>query len=375
MWMRLSCRPLQPLWPAVYRLLVCAVICAAFAVQDVQAENNPAAPVVVAKAELATLFHQFTITGSATSAQVAKLSPAISGLLAKLYVEAGDRVAAGDAIVQLDNELAVLQLKSARAKSSQAKSALSDALRRLQEAKRLGPQRGIAETEVRTLESEVALDRAALAQANADVEHQQAIVNRHRLLAPFAGVISQKLTEQGEWVTPGQGVVELVATDLLRVEFEMAEDYLVDLSKDATVELTLPALSRSTVYNGRVDAIVPVSNPGARTFLLRVTPLKPIPQMIPGMSVSARVKIPSAQQGVLVSRDATLRQTDGRVVVWTVEDGGTGLIAQEKTVQIGKAVAGKVEITSGLEAGSLVVIRGNESLRHGQTVRIIPSEG
>ena len=69
-------------------------------------------------------------------------------------------------------------------------------------------------------------------------------------------------------------------------------------------------------------------------------------------------------------RDATLRYSDGRIVVWTVQDGSDGLTVTEKLVETGVQFDGLVEIRSGLTPGAQVVVRGNEALQDGQRVTI-----
>ena len=341
--------------------------CWLFSARPLAAEG---APVMVSAVKEQPIQRQVEMTGSITSPRVAELSPSTSGLVEKLLADEGDRVSAGAELLQLDSELAELRWQSAKAQRQQAETALADARRRLAEARRLGPQRGIAETEVRGLEAEVASDQAALEQARADAAYQQALLQRHRLRAPFAGVVSRRLVEQGEWIEPGDGAFELVATDGLRLDFAVAEDYLADLRKDSTVQFRSNALPGET-FKGQLHTIVPVTDPGARTFLLRVLPVEADSRLMPGMSVIATLQIPTQRRGLVVPRDAVLRQPSGRVVVWLIEAGETGLVAREQPVQVGQRGAGLVEVVGGLEPGARVVVRGNEALQNGQPVRIV----
>ena len=342
-------------------------LCALFATASASAQAP--VPVTTAPVQLQNIHQQVTITGTVTSPQVASLSAATSGLITAVNADEGSRVNAGDLLVQLDEELAQLQWQSAQAKVKQARTALADAKRRLAEAQRLAPQRTIAETVVRDLEAETEVNQAALEQATADAGYQQALLGKHQLHAPFTGVVSSKLAEVGEWVSPGDGVLRLVASDNLRFDFAVAEDYLSLLHPDSRVEVKIPAL-QNAILPARVLTIVPVSNPGARTFLLRAGPEQVDARIIPGMSVSATLQIPAQRQNLVVPRDAILRYPDGRVVVWTVESDGDGLTAQQHVVKLGQAFSGLVEIEGDLQPSAQVVVRGNEALRPGQKVRV-----
>ncbi len=73
---------------------------------------------------------------------------------------------------------------------------------------------------------------------------------------------------------------------------------------------------------------------------------------------------------MVVSRDALIRYPDGRVTVWVLKEQGEKISVTERRVEIGLAFDGLVQVLSGLEEGERVVVRGNESLREGQTVRL-----
>lgn len=330
---------------------------------------QPAATVVVSTVEQQAIFQQLKITGTVTSPHAAQLSAETNGLIATLFVEEGDHVQTGDKLLQLDDTLATQQLQSDKAKTIRATAELNNAKRKFKEAQEVGKQRGIAETQIRDLEAAVAISEASLAQANADEAYQQAIVDKHQLEAPFNGVIHKKLADVGEWLTPGKGVLELIATDELRLDFAVAEDYLRAINNDsASIDFSVKALGEQS-YAARVQRIVPVSDPEARTFLLRATPEVAISQLAPGMSVNAVLNIPLDRTALVIPRDAAIRQPDGRLVVWTAKKEADGHSAVENVVQIGQSFNDRLEISSGLSHEALVIIRGNETLQNGQRIQ------
>jgi len=328
-----------------------------------------AVPVEVVAVGQTPILREVRLTGTVTSERNARLSVATGGLVDKINVDEGTHVAPDDVLLELDPELAELQWQATRASAEQARLALGDARRRLREARALAPQQSIAETAVRDLEAEVAEDEALLSEAQARAGYQRALLERHTLRAPFAGVISGKLTELGQWVEPGQAVLDLVAMDALRLDFAVAEDYLPRITPDAAVSFRLSAAPEQ-VYRGHVATIVPVTDPGARTFLLRVHADESVAGLLPGMSVEATLRLQTGSEGITVPRDATLRYPDGRVIVWTIVPGEDGPRVQENLVRTGLAFDGLVEIREGLTAGDRVVVRGNEALQGGQRVQL-----
>ena len=275
-----------------------------------------APPVEVAIAETREIVQVVAVNGTVTSPRAAVLSPSVGGLIEDMAVDAGDRVEAGSVIVSLDRELASLALARARAEAAQASAALDDARRRLNEAVEVGPQRGISESEIKSRRADVARTEAALQAVEAAASQQAAVVERHGVRAPFAGVVSQRLAEVGEWVNPGDALVELVATDGLRFDFPVPQAYYSRIRRDTPVELTLDALPDRRLA-GVVQAIVPVNDPRARTFLLRVTADTDAEVAVtPGMSARAAIRIDTGRSAVTVARDALLRYPDGRKPVW-----------------------------------------------------------
>ena len=312
------------------------------------------------------------LNGTVTTPRSARLSAATAGLVTALHVDAGSQVKAGDVLLEMDPILAERQWQSAQASATSARLAVADAQRRLEEARALIPQKSIAKSVVRDLEAEVAQDGAELQRAEADAGHAKHILERHQLRAPFTGVVSAKETELGEWVNPGQPVLTLVATQELRMDFPVSEDYLADVTRDTPVTYSLGDNS-SAAQPATITTIVPVTDPGARTFLLRVQPDTADPRMIPGMSARAQLTLDTGRRGLTVPRDALLKFPDGQVVVWVVKDGTDGLQVNETPVATGVVFDGQVEILEGLTAGAQVVVQGNEALQNGQRVTLLPA--
>jgi len=333
-------------------------------------------PVGVGRAELAPVVQEVPVTGTVVSPRVSRISAEVSGRVDTMHVDVGDRVEAGAVLATLDAELARIALARARAATREAEAALADARRRLADAERLSREKAIAATALRSLQAEVEMDEAALARLRAEEGRQRALVDRHRVKAPYAGAISRKLAYAGEWIDPGTPIVELVSTGVLRIDFPVPQEYYPRVGPGTAVEVTLDA-EPGRRLPGRVAATVPQSDPGGRTFLMLVRLDDVDVAMIPGMSARARLRLGAGREGVVVPRDALLRHPDGRTTVWVLDGSAAdgGATVSERRVTPGRAFDGRVEILEGLEAGSPVVLRGNEGLREGQRVRVQDGPG
>jgi membrane fusion protein (multidrug efflux system) len=331
--------------------------------------------VVIAESEQAALVEEVSLSGSVISPRIAQLSTEVDGLIESISVDIGDRVRAGDEILRLNAELVSLSLDAARAATAQATHQLADARRRLAEAGKLVKSNNIPASQYESLAAEVSIDNAELQRYQAEQKTRQAELDRHKLKAPFDGVISRRLAEQGEWIQPGEPVVELAGTTNLRIDFQVPQTVFGMLQQNARLVIGLDALPGRS-FDGVLESIVPVTNPATRTFLVRGRLEDPDVRLMPGMSASAVLYLDSKSRGVVIERDALIRYPDGRTTVWVVEQGQVGdeVTVSERLVQTGINMAGKVAIREGLEAGTPVVVEGNEGLRNGQKVIIKRNE-
>ena len=330
-----------------------------------------AIPVAVATVERQPVRERIVVNGTVTSPQIARLSVSVDALVESVTVEEGDHVDAGDPLLTLDAELARRSLESARAAVLEVEQQAADARRRASEAERLAEERSIAETQRKTLLAEAAAAEARVERLRAEARRWAALVERHRLAAPFAGVVSAKLVEVGEWVSPGDAVLELVSMEGLRMDFRVPQQHYASIGPDTPVRVRSEGVAES--IPARIRARVPVAESDARTFLLRVVP-EGEPALLPGMAARAELDLAAGREGLVVPRDALLRYPDGRVGVWVVQGSGDDLTVTERMVEVGLTFGSVAEVRTGLEAGQRVVTRGNEALVEDQHVRIVSGD-
>ena len=311
------------------------------------------------------------VNGTLTPPRQAIVSTEVEGLVSKMHVDVGNRVETGQLLLELDPELNTIARDAALANVERNREALADSRRRLGEAQSLVGDNYIAETEVLALASEVRIREAELRAAEIEAKRQEALLRRHRILAPFPGTVSDKLAELGEWVEPGVELFELVDARQLKADFEVPQRYFGRIREDTEISVQFDGNDART-YRARVLHKVPLSRSGARTFILRtVIEGKDVPPMIAGMSVSANLRLGTERRAIAIPRDAVLRYPDGRITVWVAPPGSQWnqpARVKEQQVATGLSFDGRLEITRGLEPGQIVITRGNESLQPGQSV-------
>jgi len=336
---------------------------------DASSTDN-VARVRVATPAAAGFGERFSLSGTLTAERDAQLSPRVDGLVERVHVDAGDRVRAGDVLIELDAAVGRQVLARTRAQANEASTAVAESKRLFDEATRLVEQKFIASSVVETRKAEWQRAQAALASAQASAREQSELVDRHTLPSPFDGVIAEKLTEAGEWVQRGTPVLSLVAIDRVRLDVRVPQERYADISEDTGIEVFADALG-GVGLPARIGAKVPVTDPGARTFLLRLLVEDAQGRLLPGTSARAEIALPAGEPALAVSRDALLRQPDGGYSLFVVESGeGDALIARQRTVRVLRDQGDEVAIGDGLAQGERVVVRGNEALRDGQAVTV-----
>lgn len=329
----------------------------------------PVAPVELAPVERRDIVETLRLSGSLTSPYRSSLSPDFEGRLVSLNVDAGDRVKQGDILFKLDDELARLELAQATAAEHEAEADLAEARRRVVEVRKLVTEKTFPESEARSLEALVMRNLAILERRRAERAYAAATLDRHALKAPFSGVIAERGADLGERVDTDSRVLLLVAIDRLQLDLRVPQQYFQRVNTGTELNLTLDALPGQTIA-ARVSQVVPVSDPDARTFLVRAQVDNSAASLTPGMSVRAVIRIGTDRQAEVVPRDALIRYPDGRTIVWVAAVEGDRYVVEERQVKTGLTFDGSIEIIEGLSVGERVVIRGNEALRQGQQVRI-----
>jgi len=326
--------------------------------------QSPGMRVVVQTLETAPVTRELELSGTLRSLREAQLSMAAEALVSKIHVDVGSRVEQGQLLLELDSSLVEREHQRAEAQAKAAQISADEARRLLAEAIRLRPENHIAQTEVEARKVAVTLAEARLEQAKADAALTAERLAKHRLYAPFDGVISARWSELGQWLNRGDRVFTLVSLEQLRLDVRLPQEQLQNMQKLTSVHIK-PDTDLSVEIAAKVDSVVPVSDL-SRSVLVRLAATEPAESLFPGASARAVLKFEHAANAVVVPRDAVLRNADGNYSVFVVEED----TARVRQVELGLASRHGFLVKKGLQAGDRVVVRGNEVLRDGEAVEV-----
>lgn len=345
-----------------------ALACGAPEAPEGAQDGPPPALVQVAAVRSGALNDAWSALGEVHPLDQATLAAGAAGLVRSVGAREGEAVAAGALLLELDTDLVRAQLDAALAEAERAETLLAEARSRLGRAS--GVQVGaLAPADVEALRAEVgSLDAQARA-LRARAREAQASLDRHRVRAPFAGVLTRRSVDPGEWVQPGQAVLELVSAQDLELRARVGAELVVLLGPGSVVTATgRSALGQPVEIQAEVVAVVPALDGDSRTALVRARPAQAA-GLTPGASVPMRFPVTlESGEALVVPRDALLL-SPGEDRVMRVVEGK----AEPVTVKV--LAAGESEVLvapEGLAVGDLLIVRGNERVRPGQAVKVAP---
>ncbi len=240
---------------------------------------------------------QSNVTGVIRAEEEVIIRSEYSGIVERIAVHEGDAVTQGQLLVELRNtrqkiNLQVAQAGVAKAEASQQETqVLLDAaekeLNRTQIAGNALPRKELEEKEdqVRRLRANLQVQSATIAEAKEEVRFREQELNDTRLVAPFAGTVTQIFIYRGDTLRPLETqVLELVALEPLYAEVLLPSSYVDRIHKDEKIKVDVESES---LRIGRVDGKVIYVNPkidaASRTFKVKIEIPNPTGRVRPGM--------------------------------------------------------------------------------------------
>ncbi|MGH7471366.1 MAG: efflux RND transporter periplasmic adaptor subunit [Longimicrobiales bacterium] len=278
----------------------------------------------------------------------------IGGVVARVLVEEGQRVRAGQTLAMLDP----IEIDAAVAR---ARSALDKAERDLQRA------RNLYQDSVATLEQ---VQNATTAAEIARSDFETARFNQRYavVVAPAAGAVLRRTVQPGQLVAAGQSVLVLgndAAGVVVRVA--LSDRDAVRVRSGDAAEVAFDAFPGQS-FRGRVRQVGAAAHPQTGTYAIEIALAQP-PRALSGLIGRARIQPSAREQVTLVPIDAITEADGAHGVVYALE---TDTRVRRVPVTLGVWSGDRVSIVSGLDGISRIVTTGSAYLSHGAKVKIVP---
>lgn len=326
-----------------------------FGLQRTSAAPSAAPPpneitVEAARVKIGTIRRQIEAVGSLRSDESVMIRPEISGRVAEILFKEGTKVSRGDPLVRLDASVAKAQVAQQTASLTLSRANQDRA------AELMGKGAGSARAHDEAL-ARLRADEAALALA-------QATLDKSTLVAPFDGVLGLRRISVGDYVNPGQDIVNIENLEAMKVDFRIPEVFALQLKVGQTIRVSFDAIPGKT-FEGAVYAIDPALDTNGRAVILRARMANSDSLLRSGMFARVALLLDDAVQRVLVP-EAALMPVGQEHFVFQVGEGGRANLTK---VRIGQRRGGEVEIEDGLAKDAVIVTEGVLKLRDGSAIR------
>ena len=316
-----------------------------------QAAEKPVTPAVfveTVQAQTGTVTREITAVGTLRSNESVMVKPEIAGRIASIHFTEGEAVRQGARLVTLDDSVFKAELAQAEARLDLGRRNNARALELFERRVATARTRDEAVATLRTGEAEVALARARL--------------EKTRINAPFSGVLGLRRVSVGDYVNPGQDIVNLEDIDPIKVDFRVPESALRLLREGQRIEVQVDAFP-GQAFQGEVYAIDPQVDVQGRSVLARARLPNPERKLKPGLFARVALIVEQRENATIIPEQAIV-PLEGRSAVFRVVDG----MARLTEIETGQRRGGQVEVLSGLRPGETVVTAGQIKLRDGVPV-------
>ena len=236
-------------------------------------------------------------------------------------------------------------------------------------------QLNLAEAQIVTTESQVRLSQAQLETYRASLNLAETNLANTRLLAPFAGYVSQRNLDPGAAVsaqssgtnTASIGILTIQDIETVKVQIEVPERDIARIRVGSPVRLAVDPYQRET-FTGSVARVVHNLDPRSRTMGVEVDIPNPGGRLKPGMYARVEVLV-ETRVGALTIPAEAVRLGEAKPSVMVVRNG----VVEAVPVELGAADAGGVEVLKGLSDKDHVILQGKDLVKPKQKVRTVPA--
>ncbi len=321
------------------------------AVEQVQAEAQQRTPKVKVVEVSSLPFTDFLVLPGTVQAHAdIDLAAKMGGTVKWIGPKEGDRVKAGQKMLEVDVKAQTPLLDQAQAQYDQAVADYN----RLQ---KLYTDKIVSKGQLEAAETHMQTAKAGLDSVGINVQDGS-------LASPISGVLDRLNVDKGENINPGQVVMKIVDIDRVSVELPVPEKDILyfETGQDVTIEFER-GKGDSLDFPGKIEYVSLTADQSTRTYLVKVGVANPDRLLRPGMIVRAHLVRRQLTEAIAVPFFTIIDQENGKAV-FVVE----GDVVKSRKIEYGAFYKGLVEVVSGLNLGEKLVIVGQRNLVDGTKV-------
>lgn len=307
------------------------------------------------------------LSGKLEPENTANISTRVMGYISGVKVKAGDRVQKGKLLATINSNDIQAKKAQAVAMISSAEAAYKNATKDYERFQTLHRQQSVSDKELENVTLQYVTAQSNLEAARQGLEEVNAMLSYTQIRAPFSGVITQKLADEGSMANPGMPLLILEQDGNLRVSATISESDVNQINTGDTVQVEVKSAGKT--IRGKITELSPSSQASGGQFVVKISiPTEDQSGLLSGMYANATVSGKSSgllQSGGLRVPVSSIINRDQLTGLYVVSGNNTAAL---RWVRLGKVSGGQVEVLSGLNADERYVLRSNGKLYNGVEV-------
>ena len=306
-----------------------------------------------------------SISGELSAERSAQVRAEVAGSVVQVYVEAGQRVAAGTPLARIDATTASAAELSARTGVTATEAQAAQARKELDRAERLSAAGAIADRDLENARLTYSTTMAQLANVKSAYAQASKTLSNATVRSPFAGVIASKAVSAGDVVSPGAALFTVVDPRSMRLEAAVAAAQIGQIRIGMPVAFSVSGYG-DRKFTGTVIRVSPVADPATRQVSILASIPNSAGTLVGGLFAEGRVN--AETRSALVLPATAIDQRGAKPVVMRIRGGRVERVAV--TLGIRDEQRENFEITEGLQRGDTVLLGAAQAIGEGKQVRI-----
>jgi len=297
--------------------------------------------------------HFIEIQGVVQADKNIELRPELGGTVKAIFVKEGQRVKAGQVLLQLDDS-------SISNSIDELNTQLSLASTTFERQKRLWEQK--IGSEMQFLQAKA--QKEGLENSLASLKTQN---SKMKITAPFSGIVDEIYPRNGELTSPQNPVIRLINLDDVHVEADVTETYLPVIHIGTETSLFFPSINKE--ISSKISQVGNYINPNNRSFKIRINIPNKDQKIKPNLL--ADLKILDFQiEGIIIPSTLVQKDQQGNTYVFTIKDENGEITIVKNIVTVEKEYNNEVYISEGLSKNDRLVNAGARIVKAGDIVNI-----
>ncbi len=302
-----------------------------------------------------TVSQSITLDGTVEAIRSSTVAAQTAGTISAVNYDVDDRVEPGAVLLQISDSEQQARLEQAQAAAKAAQATLRDAEQNFKRIQGIYKKQVASQSQYDQSRNQLDAAKASYRKANAALKEAQKQVSYTKVIAPYAGVVTERHVELGEVVAPGSLLMSGIDLEYLRVNINLPQRFAAGVRQHQLAEILLPD---NSVIPAKTLTVFPYADAKTHNFKVRIELPKNQAGLYPGMMVKVSVPVTSGQS-LMIPQQALIIRSELRAVYLLNKQGEPKL----RQVRTGTTADGQIEILSGLQAGDQIALDPNQALK------------